>query len=381
MIRKLYVSLLLLCPFYVCLGQKNTVFIDSVPIPFQGKLFSLVPFTTKSQNQFFIYDFVSERLISADNKLNLLRDTIASAGKGWTVPDKREIKVMYRAMFAGKQHLYFYKGGIDMYSKANLIKQKVHKISAKHPNPSFKNYPVADIGFLVVEEGNKNYYIIRSHVPSAANLDYLEVYTKGFYQRPTYALYEKQEGDTASTPIKKMIIPYDKIYQEKLPLEYAYSQTITLGKNRTLITTDGATEKIRIYNLEGKEIEELGEKGKYMTAKDTTPYLPYPQDSTQAFWGKMAKKLEYYQKTNPRYNKAYYDEQADHIYREYSPSVGEGEARKRFMQVYQKKKLIADVSFPADHYIIAIENGIIWTYQVNPDGETPPKYIYKLKIQ
>jgi hypothetical protein len=51
------------------------------------------------------------------------------------------------------------------------------------------------------------------------------------------------------------------------------------------------------------------------------------------------------------------------------------------MQVYQKKKLIADIPIPSMIRIIAIEAGIIWGYKVNTDGETPPQYLYKLKIQ
>ncbi len=377
--RILLIAFIIL-PLY-CLGQdKNVIVLESQPISFKDKLFSNFPIIQKRQDKFFIYDFVSEKLIVADEKLNLLKETIASRGISRTVADNKEVKLLYRNLYVGDKHIYLWGSTVQRYSH-KLEKLPIDKLTMKSLNPNLKHLPVPDISFLVEEDKRINHYIVRVYTSSASNPDRLEVYTKDFYQRPMYAVFEKNIEDTTLTPIKRMIIPHDKIYQEKLPLGYTYSQTIVWGKKGKLIATEGASEKIRIYNTEGKEIEAFGEKGKYMGQKDTIPCILYQEDTNKIFWQKTEKLMQQMALKNPIYGQAYYDAQTDKIYREYSPSVREGESRKRYMQVYQKKKLIADVPFPLEQKIISIENDIIWAYKVNPDGETPPQFIDKLKIQ
>lgn len=375
---KLLLILLVLSHLH-CLGQNNNVIVlDSLPIPFKDKLFSNIPLIQKKNDKFFIYDFVSERLLIADINLNPLKDAILSPGKALLVNSSKEVKLLYRNMYVGEKTIYLLSSSIDRYSY-ELFKQPRHKLSYKSPNDSFRTIAVPDVGFLVQESNKKNYYLVRIYTP-ATKSNLVDVCNKDFYQRPMYAIFEKNMVDTAYTSIERMIIPHDKIYQEKLPLGYTYMQTITFGKKGHLITTEGASEKIRIYNIEGKEIEVLGEKGKYMTKNDTFPYLFYTQDTSRGFLQKVEKFMERNAFRNPVYGQAYYDAQSDKIYREYSPSVVEEERRRRYMQIYQKKKLRTDIPFPTEYRIISIENNIIWTYKVNPDGETPPQFIYKLKI-
>lgn len=362
-------------------GQSKTnLTMDSLTLSFQDKLFSSSPLVSKQGNYFYLYDLVSEKLVVFNERGEAVKDSKMSAGKAKMPAGEQERKLFYKNLFVGKQGLFFINGSIFRYDHT-FKKLPIHKLSYNLPNASFRHITVADMGFLVVEGKEVNHYIVRLFTAFATSPDYLETYTKGFYQRPMYAVFEKLLSDTTSSFMKKLIIPHDKIYQEKFPLGYTYTESVTLGKKNSLITTEGSTEKIRIYDLEGKEIEVLGEKGRHMTAQDTIPYLPYPQDSTVAFWREKSKLEQHYQITNPVYGRAYYDAQSETIYREYSPHIEVGERRKRFMQVYKNKKLIADVPFPPNHRIIVIEDGIIWAYKVNPDGETPPKYIYKLKIQ
>jgi hypothetical protein len=374
-----FVSLLLILIFPHCGYAQSIVLKDSLLIPFQNQLLSASPMIQKNGIGFYLYDLVSEKLFFADRELNLLKQITTKLSIENASKEKR--KSFYKNMYASKDNIYLITGGTVQRYSSDLVKLTKHLLSYKNSTLSLRNIQVPDVGFLVEESKGLNYYIIRMYIASTFNLDYLEVYTKGFYQRPTYALFEKNAEDTTQTPIKKMIIPYDEIYQEKIPLGYVYSQGITWGKKKTIITTEGATEKIRIYNMEGKEVEVFGEKGKYMTKKDTIPYLPYPQDSSATFWEKMDKKIKFYQQVNPFYGQAYYDAETERIYREYTPSIDMNEQRKRFIQVYERKKLIADVPFFIGQRIIAIENDVIYTYQINNDGETPPKYIYKFKLQ
>lgn len=361
-------------------GQKDKLVIDSLRLSFQDKLFSASPIVRKHQSHFYFYDLVSEKIVVAEESGKLVKDSTLSAGKVKISSENREVKLFYKNMYVKERCIYFSNGSAFRYSH-DFKKLPIHKLSFKNTNPSLKNTAVGDAGFLVGEEENMNYYIVRVFTASAENLVYAESYTKGFYQRPLYAVFEKALNDTILTPATRMIIPYDKIYQEKLPLGYAYTQTITWGKKGTLLTTEGATEKIRIYDLEGREIEVFGEKGKYMSKKDTVASIAYPQEANLTVMKEIEKLFFHYQEVNPVYGQVYYDAKADKVYREYSPKIEAGEKRKRFIQVYHKKKLQIDVPFLPQHRIIAIENDIIWTYKVNPDGETPPQYLYKIKLK